>query len=216
MVMSLMSLSTTAFAKTKFEENDLGRVLKTPLILGASVSADHSTESPGKRLAKRYTTPDSIATKAIGGRAGRDLLSTLPTKIFEGRSAILAIDLFFWDSTLRDPAASLAALDKLVAEVRQRKIPIVIGEIPELIPGRQPQRVVLNKAIRKACESYEGCFVMPLDHVLKKVLKDWSLEIKGRRYSLAELVPDGLHVGSVASDYLADLMKDTLLGKDSK
>jgi hypothetical protein len=211
--MSLLTLSTNSVASSKIAEADLKKIFNKPLIIGASVSADYLAESPGKRLAKRYTKSSEIVTKAIGGRAGRDLLPTLAAKTFDDRSVVVGIDLFFWDSTFRDPKPSLAALDRLMTDVKKRNLPIVLGEIPGLLPSRQPQRAALNAAIHKACASYENCYVMPFDDLLSRIMKDWSLEIKGRKYSLLELVPDGLHMGDVAGDYLADMMKDVLLGK---
>ncbi len=37
-----------------------------------------------------------------------------------------------------------------------------------------------------------------------------ELSYKGRHYTLRELIPDGLHLGTVASEYLADQMIEIL------
>jgi hypothetical protein len=209
-MMSLMVTAPTVLAKEKTAVSDFSRVLERPLIMGASISADWSTQSPSKRLALRYTTPDKIQTHAFGGRPGRLVLASLPENALFGKSAVLAMDLFFWDSTLSDSKASILALDQLLKSVEKQGIPIVLGEIPELLPGRQPQRAKLNLAIKKACDDYSRCFLMPFIELHQKVMRDHFLEINGRRYTFAELVPDGLHLSATASEYLADLMRDVM------
>lgn len=211
MTLALSALPTVA--REKFETSDLPRILETPLIMGASISADLPTTSPGKRLALRYTKPDKIKTHAFGGRTGRDVLASLPDSAFDGKSAVLAMDLFFWDSARGIPASSLAALDKLMRIVEKRKIPIVLGEIPELLPGYQPHHAKLNQAIRRACDGYAKCFLMPFIDLHRQLLRDEALEIGGKRVGVMDLVPDGLHLATPASEYLADLMRDVILGQ---
>lgn len=188
-------------------------LLKKPLITGASVSADYGSPSPGKRLASRYTGADSIRTIAFPGRPGREIIKSLAPDKLRDRTSVLAVDFFFWDSTLADPAPSLEALRKMMSWVEKAKLPIVLGQIPELLPGRQPQRARLNEALRKACESYPSCYLMPFDRLHREIVRNGSLTIKGSRYSLKALVPDGLHLSDTAGNYLADVMEDLLSGR---
>jgi hypothetical protein len=44
---------------------DVAQVFKTPLILGASVSADYGTLSPGRSASLRYTEPSRIQVMAV-------------------------------------------------------------------------------------------------------------------------------------------------------
>lgn len=81
-------------------------------------------------------------------------------------------------------------------------MPLVLGEIPELLPGRQVSRIRLNQEMRH----YEQCYLMPFDQLHCQVLKDGFLEIKGRKFSIKELVPDGLHLSQHTAEYLADIM----------
>lgn len=188
------------------------KVLERPLITGASVSADWSTSSPGKTLALRYTEKSKIKTIAFGGRPGRDVIKEIRPEAVKDRSIIMAVDFLFWDSTLSEPAPSIKALTSLMTQARDQGIPIVLGEIPELLPGRQGQRAQLNQEIKAQCAAYSQCVLMPFDHLHQKILKDRYLEIKGRKYTMKELVPDGLHLSVPTSEYLADTML-ALLGK---
>jgi hypothetical protein len=110
----------------------------------------------------------------------------------------------FWDSVLPTTDASLKALDTLLDRARQRKIPVVLGDIPELLPGRQVSRPSLNKAIYEKCKVSSDCYVLRLDELHRQVVREGHLEIKGKRYTLRDLVPDGLHLVTVAGEFLAD------------
>lgn len=192
---------------------ELENVFKRPLIMGASISADWATISPGKRLALRYTTPDQIKTEAYGGRPGKDILGLMPADSLKDRTAVVAIDLFFWDSTLPDSKISLQAFRNLMEQVKKQNIPIVLGEVPELIPGYQPRAAEINKVLKQACLDYDKCYLMPFIKLHQQIKREHSLTISGRRYSFKELVPDGLHIGDKVGDYLAEMMQDLLLGK---
>lgn len=198
-----MSLASVSLAHAK---ENVEQILKKPIIIGASVSADWSSLSPGKKLARRYTKPSEIVTKAQGGRPGVRTLEVVKPADFKDRSIVIGVDLFFWDSTLPSIDQSLKSLDRLMKEVRQLQLPIVLGEIPELIPGRQPHRESLNKAIRKACSDYSRCYLMPFDRLHKQVLREGGIEMYGRKYTIQEIVPDGLHLIETAGNYLADVM----------
>jgi hypothetical protein len=192
------------FSRETEATTDLRKILARPLVTGASVSADWSSFSPGKKAALRYTTSDQVRTVAFGGTPGREVWKHVKPADLEGRSSILAVDLFFWDSTLPDVEPSLKTLDDVVATARRLEIPLVLGEIPDLLPGRQRHRHRLNTAIENARKSYTKCRVMPFDRIHREVLRTGTIEYRGRRYALRELVPDGLHLSEIAGDYLAD------------
>lgn len=205
LVTSISLMAPPAFAL------DPSAVLRNPLITGASVSADRGTPSPGRRLSLRYTGPENIHTIAYGGRLGRETLKQVTEKTLVDRSAVLAIDLFFWDSALANVDESVASLRRLARQTAAKNIPLILGEIPELLPGRQPSLRRLNREINEACALNPRCRVVPFEGMLKKVLSDGGLEIGGRRYSIFELVPDGLHLAPVAGEYLADRMNELIV-----
>lgn len=192
---------------------DLAAVLKRPLITGASVSADVGTASPGKQLARRFTTEEQIKTIAFSGRPGVETIQSITPDILVDRTMIIAIDFFFWDSVQLGSRSSQEAIEKLVEMAEEKDLPIVLGEIPELLPGRQLSRQALNEKLRDTCESYPRCYLMPFIELHERVLRDGYLEINGKNRTMKELVPDGLHLADETGEYLADVMENLLTRK---
>lgn len=179
-------------------------VFQKPLILGASVSANYFTDSPGRTLALRHTDSKNVLTIARNGQPGSETLKEVNLNTLKDRTVVIGVDLFFWDSTKPNAKESVAALQRLMSQVKQKNIPIVLGEIPTLMPNTQPSLMALNDAIRDACENYDKCHVLPLNKILHQVLTDGYLKHFGKKYQLEELIPDGLHLVKPASEYLAD------------
>lgn len=207
----LTMTSLEASARSGDPADEIHQLMKRPLIVGASVSADWSAKSPGKLLALRYTPESEIKTIAFGGKSGRDVLKSVTPESLSDRTIVIGVDLFFWDATLRSSDESLNELHKLMRSVRARKIPLILGEVPMLLPGMQPQAGAINAAIHKACASYDQCTVLPFTSMLFKVLAEGSLNYQGKRYGLRELIPDGLHIGPIASQYIADSIYDSIM-----
>ena len=155
------SLLNTAACDTEMATPCIGtktkQLLERPLITGASVSADYGTASPGKRAALRCTLPTKITTLAQAGTPGRVTALRLDQTALKGHSLIIAMDLFFWDSTLANPEESLKALESVIHRARSLDVPILLGDIPELLPGRQPAREMLNARIHALCLKERGC-----------------------------------------------------------
>jgi len=193
-----------------FSEAKQTSLFQSPLIVGASVSADWSSLSPGKVLSLRYTSKQNIETVARPGRPSYDVLPLLSENQLKGRSIIIGFDLFFWDTTGPSVQKSEAALSRLLNEAKRHRVPVVIGDVPELLRGHQPRRAEINAMIRRSCQTKSLCHVVPLDRLHQQVLREGALTINGRRYTMSELVPDGLHVNKTASEYLADYTRDAI------
>ncbi len=186
------------------QEKKVNEIFKKPLIVGASVSGDYQTSSPGKRLALRYTRDRDIKVIAQNGKSGKEVLKSVPDHQLKDRSAIIGIDLFFWDSFQSSPKESLEAMEKLVTQSKAQGIPLVLGEIPELVPHYQKSGPALNKRMRELCLGNSLCKILPLGEILTKTLIDGFLMHGGKKYEIEELLPDGLHLATPASEYLAD------------
>lgn len=113
-----------------------------------------------------------------------------------------------------DINASIQALENLIILASKNNLPLVLGEITELLPGRQINRTRLNEEIAYTCAAYDQCFLMAFDQLHRQVLTDGFLEIKGRKFIIRELVPDGLHLSQPTTEYLADMMFDILNKKN--
>jgi hypothetical protein len=192
------------------KDRPLEQILHKPLIIGASVSADHLSASPGKRLALQYTNKQNIRTIAHGGYPGKDIIKMIHESDLKDRTVVIGMDLFFWDSTLDSPHQSLNALHHLVELINKHKLPLILGDIPELLPGWQKSRKLLQDEIHRICHVNDLCILMPLEHLYKDVLKDGFISYQGRQYNLWDLVPDGLHIGDVAGNYLSEAMLNVL------
>jgi len=199
----------TSEVETKVSSK-LAQVLHRPLIIGASVSGDYLTASPGKRLALRYTSAEQIKVIALKGYPGREILKSVNESTLKDRTAVIAMDLFFWDSVKGSVPESLKALQKLIDLAAKNKIPLVIGEIPEFSPQFQPHAEILNKRIHELCKNSSECRILPLNHLLRQALMDGYIIQGGIKYSIQSLLPDGLHIAAPASDYLADKISELL------
>jgi hypothetical protein len=208
-VLIIMSTSPFSFAKSE-PANKLELILQRPLIIGASVSGDYFTESPGKRLALRFTKPDQIKVIAKKGTSGKEVLKNVSASAIKDSTAIIGLDLFFWDSFAPAPEESLKALNRLVILANQQNIPLVLGEVPELMPGRQTSVSAINKKIHEVCKSTSRCKILPLNSILRKTLMDGYIIQDGKKYTLETLLPDGLHISKPASEFLADQIQKLL------
>ena len=186
-----------------------------PLIIGASVSADWASLSPGKRLAHRHVDKPQVKVIARGGQTGASVLGLVNSKDLEDRSIIIGLDLFFWDSARGNLESAFKKLQFLVSEAERLKIPLLIGDIPELAPGFQPLRDALNERLRLLQAASPVVRIIPLERLYVQILRDGHLDIRGRRYTFFDLVPDGLHIGDVASDFLADVVYETVRPSES-
>lgn len=190
---------------------DLKAILQRPLIVGASVSADTGAMSPGKKLALRFTAKENIRTKARSGAPGREVAKSLKGEDFKDRTIVIATDLFFWDSVLTPVDETEAALKGILVTVEALRIPLVLGNIPRLLPfGRQRSRDDLNKLIGDHCGKSAFCTVYDLAAIHEKLDDDGYLEHQSKRYRFSELLPDGLHLSEIGSEYLADRIAEIL------
>jgi hypothetical protein len=185
-------------------------ILAKPLIIGTSISADAGTDSPGKRVALCFTEEKNIRIKAEGGQCGFQTLSKIRERDLAGCTAVIGLDLFFWDSLLPNVIPSLKGLNLLLKKTDELDLPLILGDIPELIPGFQPGREALNREIHRICAARSHCRLVPLDRLYQKISKEGQLRIKGKTYTLKQLIPDGLHLSPVAGDYLADVLHGLL------
>lgn len=182
----------------------LNKIMQRPLIVGASVSADHLSPSPGKVLALRYTEAKDIKVIARSGTMGKEVLKSVSETTMNDRSAIIGLDLFFWDSFAVSPQESLHAVDRIVSLASKKDIPIVLGEVPALVPFRQTSLGTINHKIIEACKKYAQCKILPLNMLLQKTLLNGYIEQGGKKHTIENLIPDGLHIARPASEYLAD------------
>ncbi len=186
------------------EASESNPLFKAPLIVGASVSANFGTDSPGKRLARELGHSNDVLTIARGGTPGKEVLKQISDRELDGRSLVIAVDLLFWDSSLSNCEASIASLDRFLSQLSERKIPIVLGNIPALLPDRQPCRLKLNRHIHDVVKKDPTRVLLDLESLHEDVMKKGYLTIRGQRHPIWDLIPDGLHLSRLASDFLSE------------
>lgn len=188
--------------------SDISSRLKTamqrPLILGASVSADYFTESPGKRLALRYTSSDQVKVVARHGLRGRDVLRSVSDQVLADRTSIICVDTFFWDSLAASPKQSLEALEVIAAFAAKRGIPLILAEVPEFLTTVQKSVVALNEKILELGVRHANCHVLPVNKILQETFERGYITQNGEQISIERLLPDGLHLGEPASEFIAN------------
>lgn len=178
-------------------------IFQRPLIVGASVSADYRTESPGKIVALQYTELNKIKVVAQNGQPAKEMITRITENSLKDRTAIIGFDLFFWDSFQSTPEPSLKAMEKLFKLAKAHHLQLILGEVPELVPHYQKSVVKINQQMRKHCNAYGNCKIIPLHKITLNVLNDGFISHNGKKYLLKELLPDGLHISRPASEYLA-------------
>lgn len=186
--------------------------LSKTLVVGASVSAAPVEKNPAKRFLREHGFLNGAFTHAFSGHPGAKVLGQLRKSMLDGVSAVIAVDLMFWDSVfgLGDPLESKAFLRGFLNEVKSRGLPIILGNIPRF-HDLQVHRDDLNEAIAKEVGRYEKARLLELDRLFLEVSKS-GLEFQGRRYSLRELLPDGLHPSPAAAEGIAREIKKLVPG----
>lgn len=192
-------LVLSLFAASVANAYDLAKILERPLIAGASMSADWGATSPGKRLAQKYSR--DIDTVATPGASSLSIWGELQGSL-DGRTAVIALDLFFWDTRRASPSTTV--LQALLKKASERNMPVVLGDVPEIFRGQQPGRAAMNEAIRSKCAAYAHCRLFSLDALYRKMNQERGMTIDGRFYGRDELLPDGIHPGDVASREIAN------------
>lgn len=211
-----MLLASSALGKSDFlsVEKKLKILLQKPLIIGSSTSADRISQSPAKKLSLDYTSLENIKKITRNGSGGFKILKDLHSIDLSDRTVIIALDLFFWDSTLKSSLnLSYEQMERLIKMAEERGIPLIIGNVPELLPGFQPARQYINEAIAKTCYINKNCYMFDMEALLKKLREEGYLTFSGKRYLLTELIPDGLHLSAAGSALLAADLKALIVSK---
>jgi hypothetical protein len=184
---------------------ELDKALERPLILGASISANHNeVESPGRLMAKDYGFLPAVQQIAKPGARGKNLLKEVTDEALKDRSILIGLDLLFWDSTEWMCGESLVELKTFLSRTENLKIPIVLGKIPRLrtVPA-QPCQKTLNEALEDLCKLEKLCFPIPLDEIYSRISREGGAKIGEVFHPENQLLPDGLHLSTKGSELLS-------------
>jgi hypothetical protein len=174
------------------------------LILGASVSAAVDDKNPTKRFLRSRGKLNGVLLHAYGGKPASFILPKLSQSVLDRATSVIAIDLMFWDSVIgfSDPRESRAFLKGFFNAAKARSLPVIIGRVPgfHLL---QIHRDELNAAIEREVENYSLAKMLKLDELFERVMSDEGVHIDGKHHRIEDLIPDGLHPGPVAAEFIA-------------
>jgi len=198
-VISFVAISSGSEARL---ERRLQKIFRAPLIVGASVSAGHGTASPGDVASLRFVGRAQITNIARDGAYGKEFANVAVSDLSR-YSVIIGVDFLFWDSTLSDLSESQYVLHQFIRSARRAGVPLVLGDIPKLLPFIQDVgRDRLNEQIHAECLPKYHCRILKLDQ-LHQIAETGGLLIEGRLYHYGDLTADGLHLKPIASRHLA-------------
>lgn len=181
---------------------NLPALLASPLIVGASVSADRNTISPGKRLSLKYTTADQITTVAEGGNRAPQQVRKINPALLAGKTIIFGIDLFYWDTLDPRTGAATQALRDVIEQATPLPGGIVLATVPHLVRW-QFGRPAVNNALRSMCTEAVNCHLYDLDRRYQEVTAAGGLDVDGTHYPVSALTVDGRHLTEVGSRFMA-------------
>lgn len=187
---------------SKLASAGIAENLKSPLIVGASVSADFMSDSPGKILASKYTSSGNIKKVAQWGAGSSDILGRIKDRHLKNTTAIIGLDFLFWDSVDSSVSEASKNIGSLIGLAKQKNIPVIFGDIPNLLSG-QAHRTGINAALRSQCATYSKCKIFSLSQLYAEVNRSKGLTIRGKFVRKDELLPDGLHLSQIASEEIA-------------
>lgn len=194
-----------------------GFPIESMLIIGASVSDDHSAKSPGRMIAE-----------SVGLRKGRELVirakdgakSTYHDKLIRKELGglnpdyIVAIDLFFHDFrfSTNPSAAQLNRLEEYITLMSQNAREVYLGTAVDFLYLGGPE--IANKRMRKVAKKLGNVFVFELDAIFKKIHSN-----EGYEYNLGDqkftvwrqhVMADIIHPNKRGSTIVANLIIDDL------
>lgn len=204
-VQALLLLVLFAQAAPK---DKLACLLARPLVVGASMSAQHLAPDPGTLLARDHGSQKAVTRRAFSHQPSTVILPSVGDQDLAGASLVFALDLFFWDSKAGECRAAVQRVEEFAQRVRAARRPIVIGNIP---PKGAPCDAVVSQRIESLCAAMPAqCVVSDLRGLAEAAERDGSVLVNGVPVSKAELYPDGLHPSELGSRLLANGIEASL------
>ena len=188
-------------------------IFARPLIIGASVSANLKTRGPADRVLGQLGL-DSIKPErvAANGQTARELIDKLKERHFTNASVVLGIDMFFWDATLPSLKRSLEALERLSQLAQRGQAPVVLATIPSVTWWPlQYVRQELNLEIRALSAGNPQFLLLDIEVIIHAMQRAGGFRLNEAWYDLSQIAPDGLHVSSFASEYLAQRLLELFI-----
>ncbi len=202
----LIVLSPAAFAA------DLNQVFSNTLVLGASVSRGFAAPGPGTIAAKRHKGRVKIIAEDEKPGASYGIFTP---QSLAGYSSVIAVDFLFWDTAtwfLNGP--TYKSLNSLIASAEANKIPLVLGDVPNLVGWlAQPSRNTINAYLESVCLAERNCFIVPFVDLHEQAMETGIL-IGTKTYTFEQLMADDeLHLNPTGSQHISGMIIKLLQGQ---
>lgn len=193
---------------------------QNPMALGAGLSSGLDGKSPVQFLAEKYRRGDQLIQEAYAGSAGHVILG-YPSfrKQLHKTSAVIALDLFYWDQVAcGEPGwdeRNQKAIDQLYALTVNRGIPLVIGNISRqsVFPKfkiHQPCAELINQRLKERCEAVpQKCLIIDMNQLSRKIEEHFAQKLstldarETNIYTRGKITRDGIHPRTEAGEVIA-------------
>ncbi len=189
----------------------------------------------GQSKGHNFAEPVTLYPSQLGSYQIEKLLKTpkllYRIKIDQKANAILAIDLFYWDTIHNtctegqglDPVHQLNALINYTVENNKF---LFLSTVPfdkpsnvsihlELSPWRPQNRgclLQINSAIRQYCTVEVGCYYIDLYKINEEILAgSFERDYLDQPVSIDQVRPDGVHLSELGSELVAEEMRRVFL-----
>ncbi len=200
-------------------QTQVGHSATDMLIMGASVSADHSAPSPGKFLAQQA----KISTRNIVIKAKDGAKSTHFTKFLNNNmksvapAMTIAVDLFFHDFKIPKPYTPKDKqwIEKVVDTLSNNSGFVVIGTALGFrgLGGAQDANELLNQLALE----YSNLIIIDVDDIYKKLhsAQGYQYDVNGVQLNLFrnEVMADMIHPNKYGSRVLTNVIIKAIKNK---
>jgi|GEM_PF-5968226 len=182
---------------------------------------------------KNYSVMFTNSEEHLGSSQIRALVEGSERQVFNSASAIIGIDAFYWDAIFDNcgtgPTSAEQSIERLIQEARAKNIKMILGNVPYEDPSQviidsesigieglwyRPKAACvasINDTLQRECVPQNGCYLIDLNDMATRLNNGEKLKLKnGAVYGLYSLRPDGVHLSTNGSIYVAERMVDAL------
>jgi hypothetical protein len=210
--MTLTLTLLNLFMVTSMTSNTDTSLFSRPLILGASISRGFGTTDggPGMVISKMINPQAKVTNNSMSGHTS--LESTQNLDYFENNpSIVLAFDLFFWDANREQTGKEFEEnTRKLFKTYQEKKIPMIVGRVPEgaKFPeeirkaGEKKSAKKINALLEELCTLDKNCLLYDPMICFNKMKGPLSPE--GKPY-----FGDSMHTTNLGNRFCAEIFVES-------
>lgn len=195
--------------------------------------SDYANQGLFAKIYRNYSVMFTNEPEYWGSAQIFKLIKGSERPAFDRSSLIIGVDAFYWDAIQENcgehPRSAENAIIQLVNEAREKKIKLILGNVPD----EEPKSVIIdserlgipglwykpdvtcalsiNATLERVCLPENGCYVVDLYSMAARLNEGKKLSLKdGSAWGLYRLRPDGVHLSFKGSRYVAEQIIDAL------